>query len=551
MRVVSALVAGVRGAENGSFVANRRGTSTELTVYADFEGYSTLSSDALDSNGSAVAYVAEVADIIVYDDEGVQVRAFTEGDRADCIETVTSAFTGADYDDAQSGVSKPVTLEDVLQLWLTKNGATDWQVLVDGVTSTLPAALSGLAGLFYSVKDAAYGATGDGTTDDSSAIQAAVTAAAAGGIVFFPPGDYLLGGTTITLAAASKCSLMGCGPSSRLITDGTVPNITIARTYANQRGPCVIQGLVLTQNASGTSYNVHATGSGYDLTIRDCEIGSDSYDANACVYLSVAAVTSRVLITGCIFLITGTSRVGVQACHAWGWNLKISDNEFVLPAAYTTSVIVADSGNINGNVFKCSVVASGTTCLVSTTGDGQASTDCLVVTGNRSTGNNGGTVTALSISDPARLVESGNAWDDCAISVDSSTDLPGDDYQGYLGAREGRSCSVVASGDTITLNPNDYAAFVVGRTTGTELTATLTAPLYPGMHAAITWRNGHADTDFDVVGVGVVGSSVGTDAWGTIVAQNSCTWLLVSQEKGAGGYVWVLVSASNAALGSL
>jgi len=49
--------------------------------------------------------------------------------------------------------------------------------------------------LAFNVKDAAYGAVGDGATDDISAIQTACTAAstAGGGTVFVPKGTYLLG----------------------------------------------------------------------------------------------------------------------------------------------------------------------------------------------------------------------------------------------------------------------------------------------------------------------------------------------------------------------
>ncbi len=46
----------------------------------------------------------------------------------------------------------------------------------------------------FNVKNAAYGALGDGTTDDTTAINAALTAALSGGIVFFPAGTYLTTG---------------------------------------------------------------------------------------------------------------------------------------------------------------------------------------------------------------------------------------------------------------------------------------------------------------------------------------------------------------------
>lgn len=49
---------------------------------------------------------------------------------------------------------------------------------------------------WFDVTDAAYGATGDGSTDDTAAIQAAIDAAeaAGGGVVYFPAGVYIVGG---------------------------------------------------------------------------------------------------------------------------------------------------------------------------------------------------------------------------------------------------------------------------------------------------------------------------------------------------------------------
>jgi hypothetical protein len=51
---------------------------------------------------------------------------------------------------------------------------------------------------WFNVKDKAYGAKGDGTTDDTAAVQACINAcsAAGGGSVYAPPGSYLINGSS-------------------------------------------------------------------------------------------------------------------------------------------------------------------------------------------------------------------------------------------------------------------------------------------------------------------------------------------------------------------
>jgi hypothetical protein len=58
-----------------------------------------------------------------------------------------------------------------------------------------------LHGAAESVKDAAYGALGDGATDDTAAFQATATGAGVGGHVYVPPGTYILDGADLTVAA--------------------------------------------------------------------------------------------------------------------------------------------------------------------------------------------------------------------------------------------------------------------------------------------------------------------------------------------------------------
>jgi hypothetical protein len=95
---------------------------------------------------------------------------------------------------------------------------TTW---VDYVTQANAANLNhienGLLGvdlLVYNVRDPAYGAKGDGTTDDTAAVAAAITAATAtGGTVYFPRGTYI--STTQTLA--TRVNLIGAGVGETVI----------------------------------------------------------------------------------------------------------------------------------------------------------------------------------------------------------------------------------------------------------------------------------------------------------------------------------------------
>ena len=56
------------------------------------------------------------------------------------------------------------------------------------------------------VKDAPFGAKGDGVTDDTEAIQSALNAVEAGGIVYIPAGDYCIKGN---LSIPAQCTLIG------------------------------------------------------------------------------------------------------------------------------------------------------------------------------------------------------------------------------------------------------------------------------------------------------------------------------------------------------
>src|SRR5258708_3681011 len=69
------------------------------------------------------------------------------------------------------------------------------------------------------VKDSAYGAKGDGTTNDAVAIQAAIDAAhsAGGGVIFLPAGTYIV---KSALELQSNVTLRGAGWGAAVVKVG-------------------------------------------------------------------------------------------------------------------------------------------------------------------------------------------------------------------------------------------------------------------------------------------------------------------------------------------
>lgn len=89
------------------------------------------------------------------------------------------------------------------------------------------------AGIFANVKDAPYGARGDGIADDTAAIQKAVTAAA-GAPVFVPNGQYKI---TSAITSALPVNIFGigngAGPGPAAQANSNVTQILVASDTAN------------------------------------------------------------------------------------------------------------------------------------------------------------------------------------------------------------------------------------------------------------------------------------------------------------------------------
>lgn len=103
------------------------------------------------------------------------------------------------------------------------------------------------------VKDAAYGATGNGVTDDTAAIQAAINALGApGGVVYLPPGSYLLNGAN-ALNLTAPITLQGAGQGATTIRIGS--GFTGSSAITISSNDCMIESLQLRGASTTTTSN--------------------------------------------------------------------------------------------------------------------------------------------------------------------------------------------------------------------------------------------------------------------------------------------------------
>lgn len=126
------------------------------------------------------------------------------------------------------------------------------------------------------VRDAQYGATGNGTTDDTVAIDSALTAAGSGGVVYFPAGTYLI---SAALSVPSSVTLHGDGVNSTVIKQSSTSANAVtavsstALKIADMQfyGPSSGTGVGISISGSPTSY-------AYLRNVRVAHFGSDGID---------------------------------------------------------------------------------------------------------------------------------------------------------------------------------------------------------------------------------------------------------------------------------
>lgn len=122
---------------------------------------------------------------------------------------------------AEPALGNPSTTGYILSS--TAAGVRSWVAQLSGGSG------AGLA--WINVTDAAYGATGDGTTDDTTAISTAITAltTAGGGVLYFPAGIYVTSGG---FAISVPCLIVGDGQADAYGFANPVTQITCTSTTA-------------------------------------------------------------------------------------------------------------------------------------------------------------------------------------------------------------------------------------------------------------------------------------------------------------------------------
>jgi hypothetical protein len=538
MHLIEPLVVGIRGAESGSVDFYRRGTSTRIIYYETFEGdggTTPIGSVALDENGGGVFYVNETAMVVVKDATGTEVRRFVASPNASAVEVISSSFTGTDYETGQTGLSEPTTLKAIFDLWTTNAGAPDFKVLVGGVATTLQSALGAIGSLFFSVKDIAYGATGDGTTNDSAAIQGAIDAAeaAGGGIVFFPKGTYRHN-STLTIPAG--VSLLGAGPGASRLMMGSV-NTSLEFEVSTQWQ--TVEGLRIDTSAGHSAVLIKIE-TGNLVVFRNCVIGDTAMTSSAvrfndsdtvvwfynCVFKCGSTTGSWLLDTG------GVSHVVLVGC------------ELILPATAGGTLASLSAGGFLFCKFNTSGMSAGTATLCTLGPNDLGAGNVAFIIGCIGKNPAGGTLTyrAGSAASASRrgLLDIGNVWGTSVVQPSGSSSPSAATYFEELSLRRERGRYYVASDDAaISVSADQYATAQVVRTNNGVQTVTLDTPGAPNRFFTLSYHNNHG------AGGGTI--TMGGDVKGlttfTVNASSVSHYTFVSVHVGTASD-WVLVGSS-------
>ena len=481
MQLIGALAAGIRGAANGTAEVYRRGTATRVTWYEDFEGQEPVSTGAdiaLDENGGAVVYVGEIVRVVVRDSTGTIVRDFVVSISAKVVEYVGQSFTGVDPETGDTGINQPVSVSDVLDLWVESAGAGNFRATGFSALSSLATTATGLANTFISVKE--YGATGDGVTDDLAAINTAITAVQAqsvlsAGRLLFPPGTYRI---TAAISVPEGVSFGGSGLGACAIVQATagVAVLTIGATSAAS----VIEDLTLRHAgaASGGVPEVTAA-NGTKVRFVRCAFGSSSRFTDYGISVVTAGTATEVHADYCVFTNIAAGIIDARTT-APSQPLFISNSKFVANTTGTWAGIASPYFVASMCTFDFSAQTSGTGSGADFTADsGPASSAFGVVTGCVFTNPTGGTANGVDIPAliPATVTfyEDQNTFGGSITAIYGGMDVTFSSKGAWLklGSRESRVLQTTNNASH-TARTDLYGTIVVTRSTNANSTITLT-----------------------------------------------------------------------------
>jgi hypothetical protein len=151
------------------------------------------------------------------------------------------------------------------------SGATDGQAPVWNAAAGVwePGTVSGGGSLpWFVVTDAAYGATGDGTTDDTTAIDAAIAAlnTAGRGVLYFPAGNYKITADLTTITAHATIRGDGAGDYQAQNAASTITFDSTTGTVFTLAGDGTIVRDLALENSTALT---HTSGAGIHVTQGD------------------------------------------------------------------------------------------------------------------------------------------------------------------------------------------------------------------------------------------------------------------------------------------